>query len=1074
MGGGGKGGGSEYVVGYEYYIGAHMVICHRLINACGGMEMVGIAAGWHNAYLLLSSGEVMHVGKNAYNEADCESWEGIQFLAASEEFVAGWNGSSVDFAGTFSYTSEPEGFPDPDLSTWLDLTQLHASFGKLVGLTGGGGVRYVSWSMVKGWGDYYGIYDDIRLWTDITKVVVGEYHALGLKTDGTVIGCGDGTNYYNGVETWTDVIDIAATDEGSFGVKSDGTVVAVDPNNRNPGFSSWTDITQIDAESGTVLGRQSDGTCILSGFNCQTNTTNVGDWTQIAEIAVSRNLALGLDGCQVSACGSTSENVSAEVEAEFSYMNLPTSSVDRFACIRGVMSGEKLAWVGQVAQGRMEIDKPELHGGDDSEGGISGKIDILSGEKGQGRNDYLEAMQGAAIPEYHGVLSAVYRNFMICSMNPYPKPIKYLVANYKSPFNPRRSVVQAFDGDGNWVADVGKNPASIIYDVLTGVDGTEEWGLGWTRDDIDVESFQAAAETMYSESLGLNAIWNRGIEAKDFIDDVLRYMDGKLAQDPQTGKFKLKLFRDDYDPATLLEFDETNVIKVVSCTRTAIDELVNQVVVRWTQVNLDSVEPETKRTTIAQNMALHARTGQVTSSTIDFPYVTYAPLAQALAERELRQLSYPLTQLELECNRDAVQLTPGDRLLFSWSDYGINQMVFRVLEVDHGTPTDGIMRLRCAEDVLGFDYAQFTGPGDGGGVIYPVPVDCPHQKVIEVPYYILVVGGYATVDEIDRQEDDAGVAVLLAQRPVAISQGYYLHEWDFAAGSYANYGHRGYTPTGTLVAAISEADTQIELDNVVQMAAIKPGETALALIDDEVVCVTAGESTGTDEPPTAGTATILRGCLDTVPAAHSVGARFWFFGLSKGGLAPKIGLQAEQTKIKALTYTTAGTLDLADASENTYTFQARIIRPYPVANVAINGVEWPQAGDLANYADLTVTWDNRNRLDQTAGYVVGQDDGDITPEAGTTCNLYWYDAATLALIRTVTGVAATDRIWTYTTTQEITDRGSDDAGSTMILEIETERDGWSSWQRFTVDVPARMITTSSGYGYNYGNHYGGI
>ncbi|WP_421019386.1 hypothetical protein, partial [Klebsiella pneumoniae] len=50
---------------------------------------------------------------------------------------------------------------------------------------------------------------------------------------------------------------------------------------------------------------------------------------------------------------------------------------------------------------------------------------------------------------------------------------------------------------------------------------------------------------------------------------------------PRTGLFTLKLTRDDYDPATLLELNQTNVIRLESFERTLPEELINQVTLSY-------------------------------------------------------------------------------------------------------------------------------------------------------------------------------------------------------------------------------------------------------------------------------------------------------------------------------------------------------------------------------------------------------------------------------------------------------------------------------------------------------------
>jgi hypothetical protein len=81
--------------------------------------------------------------------------------------------------------------------------------------------------------------------------------------------------------------------------------------------------------------------------------------------------------------------------------------------VQEIQMGERTAW-GDASRAplssghglaSLSINKPTLFGGDEREGGVVGTIDVLPGGPGQGRNDYLMARLGSAIPAFRGVLS---------------------------------------------------------------------------------------------------------------------------------------------------------------------------------------------------------------------------------------------------------------------------------------------------------------------------------------------------------------------------------------------------------------------------------------------------------------------------------------------------------------------------------------------------------------------------------------------------------------------------------------------------------------------------------------------
>ncbi len=86
--------------------------------------------------------------------------------------------------------------------------------------------------------------------------------------------------------------------------------------------------------------------------------------------------------------------------------------------VQEIQMGDRTAWGdadrAPLSSGHglssLSINKPTLFGGDEREGGVVGTIDVLPGGPSQGRNDYLMARLGSAIPAFRGVLSLVARN----------------------------------------------------------------------------------------------------------------------------------------------------------------------------------------------------------------------------------------------------------------------------------------------------------------------------------------------------------------------------------------------------------------------------------------------------------------------------------------------------------------------------------------------------------------------------------------------------------------------------------------------------------------------------------------
>lgn len=138
---------------------------------------------------------------------------------------------------------------------------------------------------------------DISDFKDIVEVAAGRYHSIGLRSDGTVVA----TNYipnsyynsYNGqcdVSDWKDIAEIAAGDDYSAGLKMDGTVVTTDSTYM---VSDWKDIIAIAADFSHIVGLKADGTVVAAGKN-EYGQCNTSDWKDIVAIAAGASCTVGL------------------------------------------------------------------------------------------------------------------------------------------------------------------------------------------------------------------------------------------------------------------------------------------------------------------------------------------------------------------------------------------------------------------------------------------------------------------------------------------------------------------------------------------------------------------------------------------------------------------------------------------------------------------------------------------------------------------------------------------------------------------------------------------------------------
>jgi hypothetical protein len=187
----------------------------------------------------------------------------------------------------------------------------------------------------------------------------------------------------------------------------------------------------------------------------------------------------------------------------------------------------------------------------------------------------------------------------------------------------------------------------------------------------------------------------------------------------------------------------------------------------------------------------------------------------------------------------------------------------------------------------------------------------------------------------------------------------------------------------------------------------------------------------------AGTLTLGRGCADTVPVKHLAGERIWFYTV---GAAEDVTeyTDAETVAVKLLTNTWSQQLPLSIATALGVTFDSRAARPYPPAQVRING----QVEPASVLGDITVAWVHRDRVQQ-ADQLVDHEMASVGPESGTTYTVRYI--LNSVLVHTDTGLTAQPSIYTPT------------GAGLMRVELESVRDGMTSYQmhvrEFTIGNP---------------------
>jgi len=580
------------------------------------------------------------------------------------------------------------------------------------------------------------------------------------------------------------------------------------------------------------------------------------------------------------------------------------------------------------------------------------------------------------------------------------------------------------------------NPAHIIYECLTNTD----WGMGESSDLIDVASFEDCGVALVTEKLGLSMIWTRQSTVEDFINEVLKHINGMLFTSPRTGKHTLRLIRGDYSTVGLREVNPDNGT-ITKFSRRVWGETTNEIVVTWTNPITSAEE-----TVSLQDLGNIAMQGAIVSASRNYHGVRSASLAMQLAARELRIAASPVCTVTVELGRYAWDILPADVVSVTWPEYGIDALPMRVGAVDYGRPGDSKIIVTLTEDIFSLSSSHYEPPPSSNWqteTTSATPVMT--SRVYTLPAYAVASnldGGLASLPY------PSALAGILAAAPSSNALNYELTSQSTnAVGDlvWSGRGTKGFCSYGALVAPLaSEA-----VSTVSALSGIYPSVASFAWIgngadeDCEFVIFTA----------VGATFTMRRGVLDTTPKAWPAGTPIWLMPAVLPYDTTTLAASVTQ-QYKLLTNTSGGQLLESAAPIISTALTERPHLPIRPANVQANGVGFGDV-DATGLTILPITWATRNRLTEEA-IVLPWTDGSTPGESGQTVSLKITNDAGVAIteIPNLVGSSYDLNLSAYYATE------------TIRIRAYAERDGMLSLQAHELRVinidPGMPRVTSSG------------
>jgi len=628
-------------------------------------------------------------------------------------------------------------------------------------------------------------------------------------------------------------------------------------------------------------------------------------------------------------------------------------------------------WSGEVTDNEtIYINKPNVFGGISSQGGVQGYVDVQFGGSAQVKNVYLASKVATLTSSYRGLFTLMLKQVYL-GTSPNLKVWELIC---------RRTQKQVDGVTPIWYqakADINgdMNPVHILYEIIT----SPIFGLGIPSELLDTDSFEDAADQLYTEEFGLSLTLDHQSDAATIIKDVCAIINGFLNKDFATGKLGLKLVRDDYVAETVPAIDEAVIIDLATFTRGTLINRVNQISVNYTHPDTF----ETATFTI-QDTASFAAQGVLVAESYSYMAIRSHTLANQVATRELRLAATDPFTIKFTGNATLRQYTRGDVLKVSWAALGISSAIVRIIEIDYGTFTDQKVTITAVEDFFSIGDTVFSDiPSSAWVSPLQDPIDATYVLVLEAPYWYIAkdILGESIAAE---QTVATGLSFVAAVRPSDSSKEAAVL-LSVEGGTYLNVlSTLKFCPSATIVSglAATAADAVVSLANMVDINEVQP--EALCLLGDEWLYITEVDLANS-------TVTVVRGMIDTIPVAHSAGDRIYFVGDGSAIVGDELA-SGTSYNVKILSSTSKGMLDIDDATAHAGTMAGRAIRPYPAGKFARSG--------------YTFTWAHRNRTLQV-GVVVRQTDASLTPETGTTYTLARKSGATV--LHTITGI--TDDTW---------------------------------------------------------------
>jgi hypothetical protein len=672
--------------------------------------------------------------------------------------------------------------------------------------------------------------------------------------------------------------------------------------------------------------------------------------------------------------------------------------------------------------------------------GVSGYFNFFSGTSNQPSSNHINSIFGLnKLPSFKNLSYLVFKDFYWGNNRVLPQVD---VEVERVPNN-------VCDGEDYFIEDSqgnkDANPVEILFDIMT---NEEFYGVSIPADRIDKESFKEAGRVLKEENFGLSLIFEGGSSFEDIKKDIEKHVSCNLFMSYLTGKWTIKLNRQDYDINTIKTIDISNIKSINKYTKTEISSLSTELKIDYT----DRTSDYKKRTISAKSPTVLRLRGNPKIQDDSFLACKDRNLASKIVSREIKAYSKPLISLEVIVDRTAFGLQIGDVINVNYPKYNINNKIFRITEVDLGEFNKRQIKLSLIEDIFTFGDEVVEANEDG---LYEPPTDVDYtfdSFNFEAP--ILFGEQHNMISCLENHSnrsegfkvylEEDGERIIRANSNNTTSYGIIKNQFTKNQNSF-NIQLASNTRDFDL--NVIEETTNEERLYGRNFAVITDGTNQEFISFRRILLDSINDRYIVED--------VWRGCIDTIPKNWNSGSKIYFLDYGS------VNLLLDNTNTDGIIKTFdivrkfSTKEDEIYLDDQTIQFNRRFYKPFYPYLLTINSSIYGTNETIDNFetysviplnTDLQLTWGNADRT-KSIQYVNRFNIPTSTNEDNTVYNLRIYDD-TDTLIKTENGLTSQS----YTFADETTINPALTHYDKLRFELETERDGILSKEVYNVKI----------------------